>query len=155
MLDFCVFCWNDLILISNSKTWNETILFLYLNVGLKKILLIDKYCCWNSGATWRDLISHTASWHIRTCMACQHKQITILQVYLWHISLCMSVRAEIVSPEDLQLTGQEGSWLWKNSRRRTQKTGQDSVKSQCTQALCRLCRNSQRHCTVVIKRWEE
>lgn len=70
------------------------------------------------------------------------EQITISQVYLGHISLCMSVRAERASLEDLQLMGQEGCWLWKNSCQRMQKRGQDLVKSQCTQALWKTVQES-------------
>lgn len=139
---------NDLILKGNSKTWNEAILFLYLN--MKKTLLISRYCNMRRSNLPHRELAHSYMRGLPTL-----EQITISQVYLGHISLCMRVRAERASPEDLQLTGQEGSWLWKNSCQRTQKRGQDSVKSQCTQAPCRLCRNSQRHCTVVIKRWEE
>lgn len=145
---------NDLILKSNSKTWNEAILFLYLNIKKNppdlQILLLEQWSNMRRSNLPHSELAHS---YMRGLPTLEQRKIS--QVYLGHISLCMRVRAERASPEDLQLTGQEGSWLWKNSCQRTQKRGQDSVKSQCTQALCRLCRNSQRHCTVVIKRWEE
>lgn len=83
----------------------------------------------------RSNLPHSELAHSYICGVPTLTHITISQVYLGHISLCLSVRAERASPEDLQLTGQEGSWLVKNSYQRTQKRGQNSEKV-----------NAHRHC---------
>lgn len=87
----------------------------------KKNIYYTQSSGWKCSNIEQFNLLHSDPAHV--CIACQHllEEISILQVYLGNISLCMGVMACQVSLLDLLLTECIGRWLQKTSCQKMQK----------------------------------